>query len=133
MSFSITLLTNLTLLIISYYYTNNIFNRKNYYKKEYNAVLEIVKFGNKKIDRLLKVLDDKTLNWIEVLGYLCYHRVAGLAYEVINPFDVRNLDFPVFFTIYMVHQSQSIRMEFQKENMKIISSKLCESNIKHVF
>lgn len=66
-------------------------------KKEYNAVLEIVKLDNKKkTDKLLAVLEDKTLNWIEVLGYLCYHRVAGLAYETINAVDVRKLDFPVF-------------------------------------
>lgn len=102
-------------------------------KKEYGAVLEIVKFGNKKIDKLLAVLQDKTLNWIEVLGYLCYHRVAGLAYETINSVNIRKLDFPVFFTIYMIHQSQSIRTDLQKEYIKSISIKLCEYNIKHVF
>jgi hypothetical protein len=104
-------------------------------KKEHNAVLEIIKFDNKKkkTDKLLTVLEDKTLNWIEILGYLCYHRVAGLAYEVINAVDVRNLDFPVFFTLYMIHQSQSIRTEFQKEYIKSISSALCEANIEHVF
>lgn len=79
------------------------------------------------------MLSDKTLNWIEVLGYLCYHRVAGLAYQVINSIDVRKLDFPVFFTIYMIHQAQSIRTDLQKEYIKSISSKLSEANIKHVF
>lgn len=104
-------------------------------KKEYKAVLEIIKFGNKKreTDKLLAVLEDKTLNWIEILGYLCYHRVAGLAYEVINTVNVRKLDFPVFFAIYMIHQSQSIRTELQKEYVKSISSALCEANIEHVF
>ncbi|MBT9164590.1 MAG: hypothetical protein DDT23_00592 [candidate division WS2 bacterium] len=104
-------------------------------KKEHNAVLEIVKFGNKKrkTDKLIAVLEDNTLNWIEILGYLCYHRVAGLAYEAINAVDVRKLDFPVFFTLYMIHQSQNIRTEFQKEYVKIISSTLCETNIEHVF
>lgn len=104
-------------------------------KKEHNAVLEIVKFGNKKkeTDKLLAVLEDKTLNWIEILGYLCYHRVAGLAYETINAINVRKLDFPVFFAIYMIHQSQSTRIELQKEYIKSISSALCEANIEHVF
>lgn len=104
-------------------------------KKEYNAVLEIVKFGNKKreTDKLLAVLEDNTLNWIEILGYLCYHRVAGLAYETINAVNVQKLDFPVFFAIYMIHQSQSIRTELQKEYVKSISSALCEANIEHVF
>jgi len=104
-------------------------------KKEYNAVLEIVKFGNKKgeTDKLLAVLEDKTLNWIEILGYLCYHRVAGLAYEIINAINIRKLDFPVFFAIYMIHQSQSIRIELQKGYVKSISSALREANIEHVF
>lgn len=104
-------------------------------KKEYNAVLEIVKFGNKKreADKLLAVLEDKTLNWIEILGYLCYHRVAGLAYETISAADVRKLDFPVFFTISMIHQLQSIRTELQKKYIKDIASALCEANIEHVF
>jgi len=104
-------------------------------KKEYNAVLEIVKFGNKQkeTDKLLAVLEDKTLNWIEILGYLCYHRVAGLAYEIINAVNIRKLDFPVFFAIYMIHQSQSIRTELQKEYIKSISLALREANIEHVF
>lgn len=104
-------------------------------KKEHNAVLEIVKFDNKKkkTDKLLAVLEDKTLNWIEILGCLCYHRVAGLAYEVINAVDVRKLDFPVFFTLYMIHQSQSIRTMLQKEHIRSISSALREANIEHVF
>lgn len=33
----------------------------------------------------------------------------------------------------MIHQSQSIRTEFQKEYIKSISSALCEANIEHVF
>lgn len=104
-------------------------------KKEHSAVLEIVKFGNKKsdVDKLLAVLEDDSLNWIEILGYLCYHRVAGLAYENIKAINVRKLDFPVFFAIYMIHQSQSIRTELQKEYIKVISSALCESDIPHVF
>lgn len=110
-----------------------LFNKKTLIKKEYSAVLEIVKLNNKKKDELLNILSDRALNWIEILGYLCYHRVAGLAYEVLNSVDVRRLDFPVFFTIYMIHQSQSIRMDLQKEYIKSISSKLRESNIKHVF
>lgn len=104
-------------------------------KKEHNAVLEIVKFGNKKREtgELIAVLEDNTLNWIEILGYLCYHRVAGLAYEIINAVNVRKLDFPVFFAIYMIHQSQGIRTELQKEYVKSISSALREANIEHVF
>ncbi len=102
-------------------------------KKEHKIVLELVKHGNKKIDKLLEMLDDKTINWIEVLGYLCYHRVSGLAYEIMNSIDVRKLDFPVFFTTYMIHESQVIRTNLQREYIKIISSKLCEANIKHVF
>lgn len=102
-------------------------------KKEYSAVLEIVKYPVKKSDRLIEVLEDKSLNWIEILGYLCYHRMAGIAYENINSVDVRKLDFPVFFTTFMVHQSQGVRTSLQKEHIREISSKLVERNIKHVF
>ena len=33
----------------------------------------------------------------------------------------------------MIYESQSIRTNIQKEQIKIISSKLCEANIKHAF
>jgi hypothetical protein len=104
-------------------------------KNEQNAVLEIVKFGNedKQAGELLAVLDDRSLNWIEILGYLCYHRVAGLAYETINAINVRKLDFPVFFAIYMIHQAQSIRTELQKEYVKRVASALRAADIEHVF
>ena len=82
---------------------------------------------------MLSVLEDKNLNWIEILGYLCYHRTAGLAYNIINSINVRKLDYPVFFTLYMINQSQSIRTKIQKEHIKDISTKLRTSNIKHVF
>lgn len=102
-------------------------------KGEYKAVLEIAKFPIKNPDTLIGVLENKSLNWIEVLGYLCYHRIAGLAYENINSVDVRKLDFPVFFTTYMIHQSQTIRMNLQREYIQRISSKFNERDIKHVF
>jgi hypothetical protein len=104
-------------------------------KKENDAVLEIVRFGSEKREpaNLLAVLDDDALNWIEILGYLCYHRVAGLAYETINSINVRKLDFPVFFAIYMIHQAQSMRTELQKQHVKSISSALRDENIEHVF
>ncbi|HEX9983516.1 MAG TPA: nucleotidyltransferase family protein [Thermoanaerobaculia bacterium] len=94
-----------------------------------------MKFGGEKRDpaRLLAVLDDAALNWIEILGYLCYHRVAGLAYETINAINVRKLDFPVFFAIYMIHQAQSMRTELQKQYVKSISSALRDADIEHVF
>lgn len=104
-------------------------------KKEHDAVLEIVRFGGEKRGQanLLAVLGDDALNWIEILGYLCYHRVAGLAYETINSIDVRKLDFPVFFAIYMIHQAQSMRTELQKQYVRNISSALRDANIEHVF
>lgn len=102
-------------------------------KREHNAVLKIVKFPIKKSDKLIEVLEDKSLDWIEVLGYLCYHRVAGLAYENINSVDVRKLDFPVFFTTYMIHQSQGMRTNLQRRYIKSISSKFSEFGIEHVF
>lgn len=102
-------------------------------KKEHLLILELIKYRNKSADKLLELLCDKTINWIEVLGYLCYHRVCGIAYEVMSSIDVRKLDFQVFFTMYMIYESQSTRTNLQKEHISVISSKLCEANIKHVF
>lgn len=102
-------------------------------KKEHNVVLEMIKIGNNNNDKLMKILDDKTINWIEVLGYLCYHRVAALVYEKVNSINIRKLDFPVFFATYMIHQSQSLRTKVQKKYIKLISSRFYEANIKHVF
>ncbi|GBD34707.1 hypothetical protein HRbin35_00448 [bacterium HR35] len=104
-------------------------------KKEYEAVLKLVRLGNKRNrDELLKIIEDNNLNWIEILGYLCYHRVAGLAYETLKTIGcLEKLDFPVFFTLYMINQAQYIRAMLQKEYIKIISSELQKANIEHVF
>jgi hypothetical protein len=105
-------------------------------KKEHRAVLEIIKFGNKKLkNNINNILKDKTLNWLEILGYLCYHKIAGLAYETIVKVvdNVKKLDFPVFLTLYMAHEAQTIRLNEQKEYIKIISSELSKAGIKHVF
>lgn len=50
-----------------------------------------------------------------------------------NSINIRKLDFPVFFSIYMIHQAQTLRTDAQKEYIKSISSMLCKSNIKHAF
>jgi len=105
-------------------------------KKEHRAVLEIIKFGNKKLkNNINNILKDKTLNWLEILGYLCYHKIAGIAYETIVKVisDVKKLDFPVFLTLYITYEAQTIRLNEQKEYIKIISSELSKSDIKHVF
>jgi hypothetical protein len=102
-------------------------------KKEHKIVLELVKYGNKDLDILSELIIDKTINWIEVLGHLCYHRVGGIAYEILNQINVRKIDFPVFFTLYMLYESQGTRTRFLKKQIGIISAKLCEADIKHVF
>ena len=77
-------------------------------KKEEYAVLELLKYEyDSSFDDLFK---DNDINWISVLGYLTYHRVAGLVYEKVNNVNVRLLDYPVFFAAYMIYQSDKIRV-----------------------
>lgn len=106
-------------------------------KKEYKFILEIIKasFGNKKsLICLHKMLEDKTLNWVEILGYLCYHRIGGLAFHtIVNNFNVYTIDFPIFFILDMIYQAQSVRMSIQNSYIKILSSMLCKADIPHVF
>jgi hypothetical protein len=105
-------------------------------KKEHRAVLEIIKFDNKKLKKNINnILKDKILNWLEILGYLCYHKIAGLAYEtIVKAVDnVKKLDFSVFLTLYITHEAQTIRLNEQRKYIKIISSALRKAGIKHVF
>lgn len=99
--------------------------------KEEKIVLELLKYEYD--DSIIEILNDKSVNWITVLGYLMYHRVAGLVYEKINKIDVRLLDYPVFFASYMVNQAQSLRGKEQNRYVKIISDRLLSDDIDHVF
>lgn len=100
-------------------------------EKEKKVILEILKYNPD--NNLIELLNSKDINWITVLGYLTYHRVAGLAYERINNINVRLLDYPFFFTTYMINQAQKIRTIEQANWIKKISNQLIKHNIKHVF
>lgn len=102
-------------------------------KKEYEVVIELSKLNQKDKSKLINLLDDKSINWIEVLGYLCYHRLAGVAYEQVNSINIRKFDFPVFFSTYMIHQSQKQRTIIQKKYISEITEKLNKANIQYVF
>ena len=100
-------------------------------KKEEYAVLELLKYEyDSSFDDLFK---DNDINWISVLGYLTYHRVAGLVYEKVNNVNARLLDYPVFFAAYMINQSQKIRVLKQNEYLIAISRILTDHNIQHAF
>ena len=90
-------------------------------KVDYDIALELLKYNlNENIESSLK-RDD--INWINILGYLSYHRVIGLVYSKINNINVRLLDYPVFFSSYMIYEAQRIRTIEQQKNVSIISVK----------
>ena len=70
-------------------------------------VLELLKYEYD--GETIEALKKQSINWIKVLGYLTYHRVAGLVYDKVNRVNVRLLDYPVFFTSYLINQSKAIR------------------------
>lgn len=99
--------------------------------KEQEVILEILKYDSS--EKLINLLNDDSINWINVLGYLTYHRIAGLAYEKVNNINIRLFDFPVFFTTYMINQSQKVRTLEQNKWINTISKELNNRNINHVF
>lgn len=100
-------------------------------KKEEVVVLKLLQYNYD--DDLEGLLKDSDINWITVLGYLAYHRVAGLIYEKVNAVNIRLLDYPVFFAVYMINQAQRIRALEQNKYLLAISRTLCEKQIKHAF
>lgn len=100
-------------------------------KNEQQIILEILKYEND--EKLIEMFNNKNINWIEVLGYLTYHRVAGLVYEKMNNINIRLLDYPVFLSSYMINESQKIRAIEQGKWINKISEALASNNIKHVF
>lgn len=100
-------------------------------KKEHEIILEILKYESSQ--NLTELICSKNANWITILGYLSYHRVAGLAYEKINNLNIRLLDFPVFFATYMINEAQKIRTIEQNKWIQKISEELICNNIRHAF
>lgn len=98
--------------------------------KEFKIVLELLKHDNQNIDL---IMSDKNTNWINVLGYLTYHRVAGLAYEKIKQIGARSFEYPVYMTTSMINKAQRERAKEQNRWINLISNKLIEQNIEHAF
>ncbi len=99
---------------------------------EKDFIIEIVKF-NTNIEKIEKLIKSNEINWIKLLGFISYHRIAGLVYDKMNKINIRLLDFPVFFSTYMINQSQKIRNDYQLEEIKKIARELNKNKIKYVF
>ena len=97
---------------------------------EKKIIIELLKYEN---DNKVLALMKYNPNWIEILGFLTYHRLAGLTYEKIKSLNVRNFDYPVYLNTYMINQSQKIRAYEQNKWINIISNELNKENIKYVF
>lgn len=99
---------------------------------EKKLILEILKYNtnNKTIEYIIK---NNRINWMEILGFISYHRVSGLFYSKMNKINIKLLDYPVFFSTYMTNQAQKIRSEKQLKEIKKISNELNYYNINHIF
>ena len=93
---------------------------------EKKIILELLKFddNNKTLE-----YSQNDANWINILGFLTYHRVAGLAYKKMEKLNVRNFDYPVYLTTCMINQAQAIRTIEQNKWINIISAELNKKNI----
>lgn len=99
---------------------------------EKDFIIEIIRFNTNK-EKIEELIKSNKINWINVLGFISYHRIAGLVYEKMNSINIRLLDFPVFFSTYMINQAQKCRNEYQLNEIKKISQKLEQNKIKYVF
>jgi len=99
---------------------------------EKDFIIEIIRFNTNK-EKIEELIKSNKINWINVLGFISYHRIAGLVYEKMNNINIRLLDFPVFFSTYMINQAQKCRNEYQLNEIKKISQKLEQNKIKYVF
>ena len=99
---------------------------------EKDFIIEIIRFNTNK-EKIEEFIKCNKINWINVLGFISYHRIAGLVYEKMNSVNIRLLDFPVFFSTYMINQAQKCRNEYQLNEIKKISQKLEQNKIKYVF
>lgn len=98
--------------------------------KEIEAILELLKYKNKDFGEILL---QGNLNWMNILGFLSYHRVAGLAYEKIKEIGVRSFDYPLYLTTSMINEAQRIRTLEQNYWINKISKAFKEANIQHAF
>lgn len=101
-------------------------------KFEKNFILEIIKFNTDK-EKIEDLIKSNKINWINLLGFISYHRIAGLVYDKMNKINIRLLDFPVFFSIYMINQAQKIRNDYQLKEINKIANELNKNNIKYIF
>ena len=99
---------------------------------EKKLILEMIKY-NINEEKIIKLISDNNINWINVLGFISYHRIAGLIYEKINKINIRLLEFPVFFSIYMINQAQKERNDYQLSEIKKIAQELNKRKIKYIF
>jgi hypothetical protein len=99
---------------------------------EKDLVLEILKYdtNNEKIEYIIK---NNKINWMEILGFISYHRVSGLFYSKMDKINIRLLDYPVFFSSYMTNQAQKIRNDQQLIEIKKISKEFNSNKIDYIF
>jgi len=99
---------------------------------EEELVLLLAQFKHDNKGRIQQLLQSK-LNWAEILGYLSYHRISGLAYSVLTEFDTKYLSGQAELCTKLMNGIQTIRVESIRKHIIDISEKLVEAGVPHAF
>lgn len=99
---------------------------------EKELIMEIIKYDTDQ-KKIKNIINENKINWMNILGFISYHRIAGFIYEKVNEINIRLLEFPVFFSSYMINQSQSFRNNAQLLEIQKIADEFEKNNIKYVF
>ncbi|WP_027338547.1 nucleotidyltransferase family protein [Halonatronum saccharophilum] len=104
--------------------------------KEKELVLELMNFQNPNQKRLVELLEEK-LDWSRVLGYLTYHRVAGLAYYTIfkkcNLSSEMNINSEFKFNLHQIYEAQKLRTKYHKDLVSELAKEINKQDLPHAF
>lgn len=101
-------------------------------RAEHNLILSILQFMHIDKKRIIDLLQMK-LDWVEILGFLTFNRVAGLAFHVFDQFNKKHLCGQAMFSMSSIYEAQSIRTINNRKYIKLISEKLTKNKIPHAF
>lgn len=101
-------------------------------ENERKLIIELLKFTENK-EEITYLMKDENINWIKILGFISYHRIAGFVFQKINNINIRLFEFPVFFSTFMINQSQCTRNQYQFNEIKIIANSFNKNDVEYIF
>lgn len=103
-------------------------------KLEYQLVLHLIQLQHPDISMIRELLGMR-LDWGEVLGILCFYRIAGVAYYTIQKCyplpDKTNGDF--LLSLETIFEAQKIRTQSMKRHIINLAKNLNSKQINYVF